>query len=163
VLPQGPPLPHSFSGSTFRGWRTPGASLLSGRSGVSNISQIAKRLNDEATFLKTGHVAVRVRGSGEDPVDIWLRAEGRKRNITIIVPHYLQALHAVARSDLIAVIPERLIRAYATSLHLKWCPLSLDAGTFDEFLLHPARTHADPGCIWLRDILKEIGDSLSNS
>jgi DNA-binding transcriptional LysR family regulator len=123
----------------------------------------ANRLRDEATFLETGHVAVRVRGSGEDPVDTWLRAEGRKRNITITVPHYLQALHAVARSDLIAVIPERLIRAYAAPLHLKWCPLSLDAGTFDEFLLHPARTHADPGCIWLRRIMKEIGDSLSNS
>lgn len=104
-----------------------------------------------------------MRDSGEDPVDVWLKAEGRKRNIAITVPHYLQALHAVARSDLIAVIPERLIRAYAAPLHFKWCPVPLDAGTFDEFLLHPARTHADPGCIWFRGILKEIGDSLNNS
>lgn len=123
----------------------------------------ANRLRDEATFLETGHVAVRVRGSGEDPVDTWLRGEGRKRNIVITVPHYLQALHAVARTDLIAVIPERLIRAYAAPLHLKWLPLPFDAGTFDELLLHPARTHTDQGCIWLRDVLKEIGNSLSNS
>jgi DNA-binding transcriptional LysR family regulator len=122
----------------------------------------ANRLGNEKPFLEAGHVAVRVRDSGEDPVDFWLKAEGRKRNIAITVPHYLQALHAVARSDLIAVIPERLIRAYAAPLHLKWCPVPLDAGTFDEFLLHPARTHADPGCIWFRGILKEIGDSLNN-
>jgi len=121
------------------------------------------RLRDEGTFLEAGHVAVKVRGTAEDPVDTLLKAEGRKRNIALCVPHYLQALHAVARSDLIAVIPERLIRAYAVPLHLKWLPLPLDAGTFDEFLLHPARTHADPGCIWLRGILKEIGSSLSNS
>lgn len=123
----------------------------------------AKRFSDETTFLETGHVAVRTRRSGQDPVDAWLRAEGRKRNIAITVPHYLQALHTVSRSDLIGVIPERLIRANAATLHLEWCPLPLDAGTFDEFLLHPARTHGDPGCIWLRGILKEIGGSLSNS
>jgi DNA-binding transcriptional LysR family regulator len=123
----------------------------------------ANRLGDETTFLETGHVAVRVRSSGEDPVDTCLKAEGRKRNVAITVPDYLQALHAVSRSDLIAVIPERLIRAYAAPLHRKWRQLPLDAGTCDEFLLHPARTHADPGCIWLRCILKEIGDSLSNS
>ena len=121
----------------------------------------ADRLRGESTFLETGHVAVRVRSSGEDPVDTWLRTEGRKRNIVITVPHYLQALHAVAQSDLISVIPERLIRAYAAPLHLKCCLLPLDAGTFDEFLLHPARTHADPGCTWLRSILKSIGDSLN--
>jgi DNA-binding transcriptional LysR family regulator len=123
----------------------------------------ASRLRVEGTFLETGHVAVKVRGTAEDPVDTWLKAEGRKRNIVLSVPHYLQALHAVAHSDLIAVITERLIRAYAAPLHLKWLPLPLDAGTFDEFLLHPARTHADPGCIWLRGVLKEIGSSLSNS
>ena len=123
----------------------------------------ANRLRDEATFLGTGQVAVKVRNAAEDPVDTWLKTERRKRNIALTVPHYLQALHVVARSDLIAVIPERLIRAYAVPLHLKWLPVPLDAGTFDEFLLHPARTHADPGCIWLRGILKEIGSSLSDS
>jgi DNA-binding transcriptional LysR family regulator len=123
----------------------------------------ATRLRDERTFLEAGHVAVNVRGTAEDPVDTWLKAEGRKRNVALSVPHYLQALHAVARSGLIAVIPERLIRAYAAPLQLKWLPVPLDAGTFDEFLLHPARTHADPGCIWLRSILKEIASSLSDS
>lgn len=123
----------------------------------------SSRLRNESAFLEAGHVAVKVRGTAEDPVDTWLKAEGRTRNITLSVPHYLQALHAVARSDLIAVIPERLIRTYAVPLHLEWLPLPFDAGTFDEFLLHPARTHADPGCIWLRGILKEIGGSLSNS
>ena len=121
----------------------------------------AHRLRDENLFLESGHVAVSVRGAREDPVDTWLKAEGRKRNIVLTVPHYLEALHAVARSDLIAVIPERLVRTYSAPLRLKWIPLPLDAGTFDEFLLHPARTHPDPGCVWLRGILNDIGTSLS--
>jgi hypothetical protein len=42
-------------------------------------------------------------------------------------------------------------------------PLPLDAGTFDEYLLHPARTHADPGCGWLRGVLKEVGAQIERS
>ncbi len=120
----------------------------------------ARRLKDERAFLEALHVAVRVRNVGEDPVDTWLKTVGRKRKVALTVPHYLQALHAVAHSDLIAVVPERLIRSYASRLHLKLLPLPLDAGSFDEYLLHPARTHDDPGCVWLRGILRNIGTSL---
>jgi hypothetical protein len=74
--------------------------------------------------------------------------------------HYLQALHVVAQSDLIAVIPERLIRAYAGALNLQLLPVPLDVGTFEEFLLHPALGHADPGCLWLRGLFVEIAKSL---
>lgn len=124
---------------------------------------IARRLCGPECFLKAKHVAVKVHGLAEDPVDSWLRAEGHKRNVALTVPHYLQALHAVARSDLIAVIPERLVRAYAAALHLKAMPVPLDVGTFDEYLLHPARSHAEPGCIWLRGILQKIGRSLDST
>jgi DNA-binding transcriptional LysR family regulator len=120
----------------------------------------AENLADGMVFFETGHVAVTVRGAAEDPVDTWLKGEGRKRNIVVTVPHYLQALHIVARSDLIAVIPEQLIRAYAVTLHLKGCRLPLDAGTFEEFLLHPPRTHADPGCIWFRGVLQDVAKTL---
>jgi DNA-binding transcriptional LysR family regulator len=122
----------------------------------------ADRLREESSFLGAAHAAVRVRGVTEDPVDIWLRTEGRKRNIAVTVPHYLQALHTVSRSDLIAVIPERLIRPHAASLKLDWIPVPLDAGTFDEFLLHPARTHTDPGCAWLREVLNDAARSLDD-
>jgi hypothetical protein len=66
----------------------------------------------------------------------------------------------VAQSDLIAVIPERLIRAYAGVLNVEVMAVPLDVGTFDEYLLHPAPSHADPGCVWLRGVLTEIAKSL---
>jgi DNA-binding transcriptional LysR family regulator len=121
---------------------------------------IAERLADLEEFLTAKHVAVVGRESTEDPVDTWLRQEGFGRNVVLTVPHYLQALHVVAQSTLIAVIPERLIRAYAGPLALDAAAVPLDVGTFDEYLLHPARTHADPGCAWLRGALIEIATSL---
>jgi DNA-binding transcriptional LysR family regulator len=121
---------------------------------------IADRLADAEEFLKAKHVAVVGREFIEDPVDTWLREEGRERNVALTVPHYVQALHLVAQSDLIAVIPERLILAHAGILGLDAAAVPLDVGTFDEYILHPARNHADPGCVWLRGVLMEIAKSL---
>jgi DNA-binding transcriptional LysR family regulator len=119
-----------------------------------------RRLGDVGEFLAAEHVAVAEREFSEDPVDTWLRREGRPRRIALEVPHYLHALHLVARTDLLAVIPERLVRAYARALGLLVVAVPLDVGTFDEHLLHPSRTHADPGCAWFRGALRAVGDSL---
>ncbi|HWZ58027.1 MAG TPA: LysR family transcriptional regulator [Gemmatimonadaceae bacterium] len=121
---------------------------------------LAHRLARVDAFLRAHHVAVVAREFAEDPVDTWLRDEGRARHVALSVPHYLQALHIVAQSDLIAVIPERLIRACTRVLNIDVIPVPLDAGTFDEYVLHPARTHTDPGCVWLRDVLLAVAKSL---
>jgi DNA-binding transcriptional LysR family regulator len=121
---------------------------------------ITRQIVRAEEFLKTKHVAVIGREFTEDPVDTWLREEGYQRNVALSVPHYLQALHVVAQSDLIAVIPERLIRAYAAALKLEVIAVPLDVGTFDEYLLHPARSHTDPGNLWLRRMLKEIAAAM---
>jgi DNA-binding transcriptional LysR family regulator len=111
-------------------------------------------------FLDAPQVAVAEREFGEDPVDTWLRSEGRSRRVAMVVSHYLQALHLVAQTDLVAVIPERMVRAYAKTLGLRATVVPIDVGTFDEFLLHPARTHTDPGGVWLRGMLKGVAADL---
>jgi len=111
-------------------------------------------------FLSARHVAVVAREFTEDPVDTWLREVGCVRNVVLTVPSYLQALHVVAESDLVAVLPERLVHAYSHVLDVVATAVPLDAGTFDEYLLHPARTHADQGCVWLRSLIREVAASL---
>jgi DNA-binding transcriptional LysR family regulator len=121
---------------------------------------LASCIGSREEFLRAKHVAAVGREFTEDPVDTWLREEGFQRNVALSIPQYLQALHVVAQSDLIAVIPERLIRAYAEPLGLQALPVPMDVGTFDEFLLHPAPSHTDPGCVWLRGLLHQIAISL---
>ena len=127
---------------------------------VRRGSRITNRISRQADFLKMKHVAVVGREFAEDPVDTWLHDEGYQRNVALTVPHYLQALHVVAQSDLIAVIPERLVHAYSAILGLDVLPVPLDVGTFDEYLLHPATKHSDPGCVWLRGVLQHVAKSL---
>jgi len=126
---------------------------------VRRAHPITSQVIGQEEFLKTKHVAVVGREFTEDPVDKWLRDEGRERNVALSVPHYLQALHVVAQSDLIAVIPERLIRAYASVFDLDAMAIPMDVGTFDEYLLHPATSHTDAGCMWFRGVLNDIAKS----
>lgn len=112
-----------------------------------------------AAFLQAGHVAVIGPEFALDPVDDWLRKEGSPRNVLLSVPHYLQALHVVAQSDLIAVIPERLIRVHTKALGLEVMTVPLDVGQFDEFLLHPVTSHADSGSVWLRQVVQTVARS----
>jgi DNA-binding transcriptional LysR family regulator len=123
---------------------------------------LARRLGQLDTFLRARHVAVVGRGAREDPIDTWLRSDGYERNVAAVVPSYLQALHLVAQSDFIAVIPSRVIESKRRTLGVNAVPVPppLDIGTFDEFVLHPARAHQDPGSIWLLDIIKDVGKAL---
>ena len=67
-----------------------------------------------------------IRGQNEDLIDGWLRAKGIERRIALVVPGYLEALHIVARTDLVAFVPGRLIAALAKPLSLKLVTPPLD-------------------------------------
>jgi DNA-binding transcriptional LysR family regulator len=108
------------------------------------------------TFREAPHVAVAAVEFSADPVDTWLQEVGHPRHVAVTVPHYIEALHLVAETELIAVIPERLVRAHTSALNLVTKVVPLDVGTFDEYLLHSARTHADLGCTWLRQLIKSL-------
>ena len=111
-------------------------------------------------FLKVRHVAVVGRGQREDPVDTWLCQNGIERQIGIVVPSYLQALHVVARTDLAAFLPRRLIEVLGRPLSLIAVSPPIDPGTYEEYMFHPARAHVDSGSIWLRNHALKIGLTL---
>ena len=119
------------------------------------------RLRALRTFLDSRHVAVVGRGRTEDPVDVWLREEGIERRIVLVVPSYLQALHAVATTDLIAFVPKRLAHTLAGRLSLAVLRPPIDPGTYQEFLVYPSRLQQDPASLWLRDIVIDIGARLN--
>jgi DNA-binding transcriptional LysR family regulator len=117
----------------------------------------ASRMKDVETFLKARHVAVVGRGLTEDPVDSWLREEGVARRIVLRVPSYVQALHAVALADLVALVPKRLAESFARPLALAMLRPPIDPGEYQEYLFHPRRAAHDPASIWLRELVLEIG------
>jgi DNA-binding transcriptional LysR family regulator len=120
----------------------------------------ALRLRTLRTFLEATHVAVVGRGREQDPVDTWLHDARIERRIALIVPSYLQALHAVAVTNLVAFVPTRLAQGLAPHLSLTIVRPPIDPGVYQEFLYHPARQQNDAGSLWLRELVSGIGARL---
>jgi len=120
----------------------------------------ARKLRRLESFLQASHVAVVGHGLDEDPVDEWLREAGVSRRIALRTPTYIQALHTVARTDLVAVVPSRLARSMTRSLPLECRQLPLDPGQYHEYVFYPTRTMHDAGSLWLRELTRVVRSDL---
>jgi DNA-binding transcriptional LysR family regulator len=118
------------------------------------------KLKRREAFLEARHVAVIIRGQNEDLIDGWLRSKGMERRIALVVPGYIEALHIVARTDLVAFVPRRLISALAKPLSLVTVTPPLDPGIDEQYMFYPTRAQFDPGSIWLRKLMLETGRGL---
>lgn len=103
--------------------------------------------------LRRPHVAVVPTGLARDLADDWLIAEGHNRAIAIVVPHYLQALNLVAHSDLLAILPSRMIDAIGPALGVAGVELRIPQKPDRYWLLHPAHLTSDPANQWLRQTM----------
>src|SRR6266481_48746 len=100
---------------------------------------VGTKLKRRDAFLSARHVAVVIRGQNIDLIDEWLRTKAIERRIALVVPGYIEALHIVARTDLMAITPP------------------LDPGIDEQFMFYPTRAQFDPGSIWLRNLMLGIG------
>ena len=124
---------------------------------------VGVKLKRREMFLKARHVAVVIRGQSVDLIDQWLRPKEIERNIALVVPGYIEALHIVARTDLVAFVPSRLIAALANPLSLMAVTPPLDPGIDQQFMFYPTRAQFDPGSIWLRQLMLETGRELEGA
>ncbi len=122
-----------------------------------------RKLSKRDVFLKARHIAVVIRGQNEDLIDSWLRSKGIERPIALVVPGYIEALHIVARTDLVAFVPGRLIAALAKPLSLAAIAPPLDPGIDEQFMFTPTRAQFDPGSIWLRQLMLQTGRELDRA
>lgn len=121
---------------------------------------VGKRLKDPEMFFGARHIAVVGRGDGDDMIDTWLRTRSLARQVVLTVPGYIQALHVVSHTDLVAFVPRRLIAALSGSLSLRTIAPPIDPGTDQQFMFYPTRAQVDPGSIWLRNLVLETGRGL---
>jgi DNA-binding transcriptional LysR family regulator len=123
--------------------------VLAVRKGHSQI----RALHHVSGFQAASHVAVVGSGEREDPIAAWLLNAGLQRRVILTVPSYLQALRVAARTDLVAFVPGRLLSATKETLKLVEVRPPIDPGIDPMYLFYSARTHADPGAVWLRNLV----------
>jgi DNA-binding transcriptional LysR family regulator len=147
-------------GNAFRGFHRQLLYTDSDALAVRRGHAMGAKLKRRDAFLAARHVAVIIRGQSEDLIDTWLRSKGIERQIALVVPGYLEALHVTARTDLVAFVPRRLIAALSRQFALATVPPPLDPGIDEQFMFHPTRAQMDPGSIWLRRQMLETGREL---
>ncbi|MGY3031718.1 DNA-binding transcriptional LysR family regulator [Bradyrhizobium sp. USDA 4354] len=103
-------------------------------------------------FAQLEHVIVSLRGGDfVTPVDDALGAFGQKRRVVLSAASFLFVPEIVARSDFVALVPERLVVGRADKLKLIDCPFPIDG--FAVGMVWHERSHGHSGQRWIRETI----------
>jgi len=100
-------------------------------------------------FCALDHLIVSPEGGGfKGPTDVLLEARRHRRRVVLSVPHFLSAPELVRRSDMVAMLPERLLDGRGQGLQLRDAPIQPPG--FGMAMSWHERVHVDPAHAWLR-------------
>jgi DNA-binding transcriptional LysR family regulator len=118
--------------------------LLAGRAGHPRL----KRRPTLAQLCQLEHVLVSPDGGGfAGATDAALAECGMERRVVLSVPHFLLLASVLEHTDLVAMVPSRLVRSHAA---LRFVAPPIEVAGFDMLMLWPERLHRDPAHQWLR-------------
>lgn len=121
--------------------------VLVGRAGHPRL----KRRPTLAQFCNLEHVIVSPDGGGFVGVtDATLAQAGLTRKVVLSVPHFLFMMSVLETTDLVAMVPARLVR-HTGSLRIVEPPVAVSG--YDMAMLWHERSHRDPAHHWLRETL----------
>ncbi|RQU28704.1 LysR family transcriptional regulator [Burkholderia cenocepacia] len=121
--------------------------VLIGRAGHPKL----KRRPTLAQFGTLEHVIVSPDGGGFfGATDEALAKVGIVRRVVLSVPHFLFVMSAVASTDLVAMVPERLVRDVPA---LRVVDAPVDVPGYEMSMLWHERVHRDPAHRWLRETI----------
>ncbi|SDT23582.1 DNA-binding transcriptional regulator, LysR family [Pseudomonas sp. Z003-0.4C(8344-21)] len=121
--------------------------VLAGRIGHPHLQTAPTR----EQFCALEHVLVSREGGGFFGVtDRALADVGLRRNVVLSVPHFLMAMSVLASTDLVAMLPSRLVRGNP-ALQVVDAPLEVPG--YEMAMFWGERSHRDPAHKWLREHL----------
>lgn len=107
-------------------------------------------------FAKLEQVIVSPAGGAfSTPVDQALAGLGLKRQVVLSAASFLFVPDIVSRSDLVALVPERLVKGRAAGLQVLTPPLPIEG--FDIAMVWHERNQGHAGQRWLRDQVLAVG------
>nr|WP_229416022.1 LysR family transcriptional regulator [Massilia sp. PDC64] len=113
---------------------------------------VLRRPLDTQRFCELEHVMVSPRGGGfTSPVDEVLDAQGLRRRVVVSASTFHSVLDLVERSDLVALVPARMVEGRNVRVRVLAPPLSVPG-----FAIHMAwhnRNHGDAAQRWVRERL----------
>lgn len=119
--------------------------VLAGRAGHPRL----KRKPTLSQFCELEHVIVSPDGGGFQGITDEVLAEaGLARRVVLSVPHFLFLISVLVNTDLVAMLPSRLVRNTSA---LRVIEPPVDVPGYEMAMLWHERRHRDPAHQWLRD------------
>jgi DNA-binding transcriptional LysR family regulator len=122
---------------------------------AKNHPRIREALNLK-TFRNEGHIVVTTSGTGHAIVDKEFRKQRIERRIVLRVPSYLGVGRLVASTQLISIVPRRLGEVLADQENIRMFAAPIRLSPYAVKQHWHARFHADPGSIWLRNLISRV-------
>lgn len=107
----------------------------------------------KAQFFGCEHVQVVSTGTGHAQIDEIIDSSDAKRNVRLLVPHFVAVGHIIATTDLIATVPELYALQYARPFNLTYTRHPVALPKFGINLFWHAKFHKEPGNQWLRKLI----------
>lgn len=113
-------------------------------------------------YLELPHVRCQAGGrtSSGRVIDAAVSSHKKRLRISLLIQNYLTIPYAVAQSNMIATVPERLATSFARQLPLQILELPFRAPRQKFSVYWHERTHRDPRHRWFRQVLADVGRSL---
>ena len=93
-------------------------------------------------------------------IDTMLARHGRKRRIAVTLPHVVAVPFAVAGTDLVATMAERIAQRFAAAAAVAIVPLPYEVPAFTIELIHARRAMADPALCWFIEMVDRVCKSI---
>lgn len=108
-----------------------------------------------ADYLRLPHALFSSSGGDGMPgvVDAILAECGLKRRVAITLPHVMAVPFAVARTDFVATMAERVAHRFASAAGVMIVPLPYEVPTFAVDLLYARRAISNAALRWLIDLI----------
>jgi DNA-binding transcriptional LysR family regulator len=111
-------------------------------------------------YVSANHLLVSVQEDMVGRVDCVLKKQNLKRHIALSIPHFLVAPAILARTNLIATLPERIAREFASHLNLKILPCPIPLKGFSVYMRWHQSNQNNATNTWLRTFIQDIATKI---
>ncbi len=108
-------------------------------------------------FLSAQHVVVHPEGRTQEILDAHLDAQGLRRRVVLVTPHFLSLPRLIARTDLMVTVPHAVGNAYGRPEHgLKTIGLPFRSPQIELRQHWHRKMHKDARNVWLRALVGRL-------
>lgn len=120
----------------------------------------AFRTLSKERFMQRDHVWVNIIGPDPGLINQTLAMHALSRSIKVSVPGFLLAAYTAASTEMMAILPKRVITPFLEKSLIATMQLPFDFPSFTVYQYWHERYNKDPQHIWFRKLVLEVAQSL---